>query len=253
MIAHRVMPFFLLKGKRLVKGTNFKGHIDVGDPLSQAMIYDAQGADEIVVVDISASLESRLIDTKVINDMISRCRLPITVGGGVKSLRDAHKCFKAGADKILINTNAILRPSFIKELAREFGSQSVVVSMDVRKNRAGCHEVYLYSGTVKAKEPLIDLVKKAIDNGAGELVITSIDMEGTLKGYDIDLYKKLRNLIRVPAIASGGAGCYDDVVKLFKDTDFDACAIGKMFFLRDYDVVKVKSYLNGKHVMVRET
>ncbi len=252
MIAHRLIPLFLLKGKRLVKGTCFKDHIDVGDPLSQAMIYDAQGADEIAIVDIDASKTGGLIDTSIIEAMISKCRLPIAAGGGIKSLDDARKCFAAGADKIIVNTHAILRPGFVKELAAEFGSQSVVVSIDVKKDGKNGRAVYVYSGTRKIEACVEDVVKDMVDNAAGELIITAIDRDGTLSGYDIELYKRLRDLINVPAIASGGAGSYDHIVDLFDQTGFDACAIGKMLFLRDYDMVRIKSYLKGRSVLVRE-
>lgn len=252
MIAKRIVPLFLLKGKRLVKGTNFKDFVDVGDPVSQAMIYDAQGADEIIIVDIDASKENRIMDGRIIEAMIYQCRLPIGVGGGIKNIQDAYVYFKAGADKIVINTQAILRPSLVKELALEFGSQSVVVSLDVKKNGFGAYDVYVYSGKEKIGVDFTRQIKEFIDNGAGEIIITSIDKEGTLLGFDYDLYNLVRGLISIPLIASGGSGCYDDMVKLFKETDSDACAVGKMLPLRDYDIVKIKSYLKGKGVWVRE-
>ncbi len=252
MLYKRIIPLFLLKGRRLVKGTQFKDFVDVGDPLSQAMIHDAQGAEEIAVVDIGASDEGRLIDAQIINAMINNCRLPIAAGGGIKTLEDARKCFAAGADKIIVNTHAVSTPFFIKELADEFGSQSVLVSIDVRKNEAGNYQVYVHSGKQKIDIDLKILIRKVIDSGAGELMITSIDKEGTLSGFDYDLYKTLRNLVSVPLISSGGAGCYDDMVNLFKESDCDAVAIGKMLFLRDYDIVRIKSYLKGKKIFVRE-
>ncbi|HDZ17500.1 hypothetical protein LCGC14_0712500 [marine sediment metagenome] len=252
MIAKRLIPIFLLKGKRLVKGTNFKNFIDVGDPLSQAMIYNAQGAEEIVIVDIEASLENRIIDTSIINSMIRICRLPIAAGGGIRDLQGARKCFAAGADKIVVNTHALLNPKLIRELADEFGSQSVLVSIDVRKDNFGTYNVYTNSGTKKLDQNFNSILKKVIENGAGEIILTSIDREGSLKGFDYYLYKSVRELIPVPFIASGGAGCYADIVKIFSQTDVDASGIGKMLFLRDYDIVKIKSYLKGKKVKVRE-
>lgn len=248
----RIIPIFLLKGKRLVKGTQFENFVDVGDPLSQAMIYDAQGADEIVVVDIDASEEGRMIDTGVINEMINRCRLPICAGGGIKSVKDALKCFEAGADKIVVNTSAVMNPFLIKEMADEFGSQSVVVSVDVRKNRSGDYDIYAFSGKKKMEQNLINHISTAIDQGAGEIIVTSIDREGTLSGFDHDLYHRLKDITKVPLIASGGAGCYEDLVKIFRESNCDACAVGKMLFLRDYDIVKFKSYLKGRKIPVRD-
>lgn len=252
MISKRIIPLFLLSGARLMKGSNFKDFIDVGDPLSQAMIYDAQGADEILFVDICASENGVLVNTDTINQMIGKCRLPIGVGGGVRSAADARKCFSSGADKIIVNTHAVLNRFLVKELADEYGSQSIVVSVDVKKNKSGSYDVYIFSGKKKAEIGVETLISQVVEYGAGEIILTSIDREGTLSGFDYDLYNKTRNMIPVPLIASGGAGCYDDIVKLFQETDCDACALGKMLFLRDYDIVRIKSYLRGKRIPVRE-
>jgi len=252
MLTKRIIPIFLLKGKRLVKGTNFTNFVDVGDPLSQAMIYDAQGAEEIVIVDIEASTEGRIIDTSIINSMIRRCRLPIAAGGGIKNLEDARSCFAAGADKIVINTHAILNPQLVEELANEFGSQSVLVSIDVKKNDMGNYEPYIYSGKHRVNSSFESVLKMMKKSGAGEIMITSIEREGTLTGFDLEIYKYAREHISIPLIASGGAGCYDDIVKLFQYSDVDACGIGKMLFLRDYDIVRIKAYQIGKRIFVRD-
>lgn len=250
MLAKRIIPFFLLKGSRLYKGTNFKDFIDVGDPVSQGMIYDSQGADEIVIVDIEASLNKRLINTSIIEKMITKCRLPICAGGGISSVADAAKCFESGVDKILVNTHAVSNPFLIKELVREFGTQSVVVSLDVIKEKD--YAIYIYSGKKRSNVALDKFIKKIADDGAGEIIVTLIDREGTLSGFDLGLYQRINKGLSVPLIASGGAGCYDDMVALFEETGCDACAIGKMVFLRDYDIVRIKSYLKGKNILVRE-
>lgn len=252
MISKRIIPTFLLSGNRLVKGTNFRDYIDVGDPISQSMIYDAQGADEIVILDILASSENRTINTSLIEQIIYKCRLPISAGGGIKTIDDAKKIFKAGADKIVVNTHAILNPSFIKELSNEFGSQSVVLSIDVKKNN-DIYDIYIYSGKKKVDILLEDLIKSIISNGAGEIIINSIDRDGTLKGFDIELYKSIMDIVKVPLIASGGAGSYDNIVELFEETKLEGCGIGKMLFLRDYDIVRIKSYLKGKKISVRDS
>jgi imidazole glycerol-phosphate synthase subunit HisF len=243
---------FLLSHGRLVKGTRFIDHIDVGDPISQAMIYDAQGADEIIIVDIDATAESRHISTDVIESMITKCRLPIAAGGGIRSVRDATRCFEAGADKIVLNTAAVLNPSLVLDLANEFGAQSVIVSIDVRRNSVGSFDIYTHSGRQKHTLPFNEFIDRAVSFGAGELIITSIDHEGTLSGFDHAMYNDLRKNIPVSFIASGGAGCYDDIVRLFKESDCDACALGKMLFLRDYDIVRIKSYLTGRKVITRD-
>lgn len=252
MIYKRIIPVFLLKGKRLVKGTQFRDFVDVGDPISQAMIYDAQGADEIIIVDIEASREKRLINTGIVHDMISKCRLPIGAGGGIRTLDDARECFGAGADKIVLNTAAVLNPALVTDLSNEFGAQSVVVSIDVKRNGNGGYDIYIESGTRKTDLDLMDYIANVIALGAGEIIVTSIDKEGTLSGFDYELYRLMENISNVPLIASGGAGSYDDLVNLFKKTGCDACAVGKMLFLRDYDIVKFKSYLKGRKVPVRE-
>lgn len=252
MIAKRIIPLFLLRAGRLVKGAHFKGHIDVGDPISQAMIYDAQGADEIAIVDIDATKENRTIDTTVISEIIRKCRLPIACGGGIKSVADARKCFHAGADKIIVNTQAVLNPALIKSLANEFGSQSVVVSIDLLRSPKGEYEVFVRSGTKKIKGKFEKILGQVIKYGAGEIIVTSIQQEGTLKGFDVELYKRLRALISVPFIASGGAGSYDHMVDLFQKSACDGCGIGKMLFLQDYDIVRIKSYLKGRAIDIRD-
>lgn len=251
MLTKRIIPLFLLKEGRLYKGEKFKNFIDVGDPTSQGMIYDAQGADEIIIVDIEASKKKKIIDSRIITSMITKCRLPIAAGGGIRDVKSAKKCFSAGADKIVMNTHAVLNPRLVKEMAREFGSQSVIVSIDVKKSGSN-YDVYIYSGTRKIGIKLEDLIKKLIDCGAGEIIVTCINKEGTMSGFDCNLYSRLIKLVSVPLIASGGAGSYDHMVDLFKESDCDACAIGKMIFLRDYDIVRIKSYLKGKNITVRE-
>jgi len=251
LLTKRIIPLFLLKEGRLYKGEKFKNFIDVGDPTSQGMIYDAQGADEIIIVDIEASKKKKIIDSRIITSMITKCRLPIAAGGGIRDVKSAKKCFSAGADKIVMNTHAVLNPRLVKEMAREFGSQSVIVSIDVKKSGSN-YDVYIYSGTRKIGIKLEDLIKKLIDCGAGEIIVTCINKEGTMSGFDCNLYSRLIKLVSVPLIASGGAGSYDHMVDLFKESDCDACAIGKMIFLRDYDIVRIKSYLKGKNITVRE-
>jgi len=243
---------FLLSGQRLVKGTQFADKIDVGDPLSQAMIYDAQGADEMICVDIDAANAGRTIAPEMIERMITECRLPIAAGGGIRNVKEARRCFEAGADKIVVNTHAVLNLPLVAELAKEFGAQSVVVSLDVRKDEAGHYWPYVFSGTQKVEAELPSLLKQLVSLGAGEIVLASIDREGSLSGFDLDLFKQARALVNVPLIASGGAGCYDDLAALFQESDCDGAAIGKMLFLRDYDIVRIKAYLTGKKVAVRD-
>lgn len=250
MLTKRLIPVFLLQQGRLVKGTEFADHIDVGDPISQAMIYDAQGADELVVVDIDATREGRCIRPEIVEGMITRCRLPIAAGGGIRSVDDARVCFHAGADKLVVNSAAVARPALVRELADEFGSQSVLVSLDVRPY-GGSWRVYTECGSVHAGD-ILEVAAEMVAYGAGEVMLTAIDREGSLRGYDTGLYQAVRAVVPVPLIASGGPGSYDHIVELLDSTDCDAAGIGKMLFLRDYDMVRIKSYLHGRHVPVRD-
>lgn len=252
MNAKRIIPLFLLKGQRLVKGVQFENFVDVGDPLSQAMIYDAQGADEIVIVDIEASRQNRLIDGNLINALIRRTRLPIAVGGGIKTVEDGRKCFRAGADKIVINTHAVLNEELVSSLAEEFGRQAVVVSVDVRRDASGKFVPHIFSGAQRSEKPLEEALGDFVEQGAGEIILTVIDREGTLSGYEDSLYSSIRPSIPVPLIASGGAGCYDDMARLFHTVDVDGCTLGTMLTLRDYDIVRIKAYLTGEKIPVRD-
>ncbi len=252
MIAKRIIPLFLLSGTRLVKGTRFSGPFkDVGDPLSQAMIFDAQGAEEIAIVDIDATRSGRSIDPALIQRMIRTCRLPIAVGGGIRTMEDALSCFAAGADKIILNTRAVRDPAFVEELAEHFGAQSILVSVDVRRDAAG-YTVLTHSGTKALDRDLDSLLDELVARGAGEIMLTVVDQEGTLEGADVALYRRVAARLPVPLIASGGLGSYDHMVELFKQTDCAACALGKMLALRDYDIVRIKAYLKGRGVAVRE-
>ncbi len=216
------------------------------------MIYDAQGADEIICVDIDAADEGRTIVPELIEKMITECRLPVAAGGGIRNVKDAHRCFAAGADKIVVNTHGVLNPALVGELAKEFGTQSVVVSLDVKKDPGGEYRPYVFSGKQRVEADLDVLLKQLIGLGAGEIILTAIDREGRLKGFDVELYHWARSRIDVPLIASGGAGSYDDLAALFHQSDCDGAAVGTMLFLRDYDIVRIKAYLTGKKVAVRD-
>ena len=249
----RIIPQFLLKGDRLVKGTAFKDHIDVGDPVSQAMIYDAQGAEEILIVDIEATTQGRIISPALIKRIITKCRLPVAAGGGVRSLADARSLFRSGADKIVLNSGAVEVEGLVESMAAEFGSQSVLVSLDaIFLPERNDWEVVVRSGAKRTGIMISEAIDKAVCSGAGEILLTSIDREGTLSGFDYALYKHVQPLIPVPFIAGGGAGCYDHIVELYRATSVDACGLGKMLALRDYDIVRIKAYLHGRGIAVRD-
>jgi len=263
MIMKRIIPMFLLHGNRLVKGTKFKWddvdvHFeDVGDPVSQAMICRDQDADEIMIVDIDASKQNRLIDIKLIEKINDQCNMSISVGGGIKSFEDAKKIINSGSKKVILNTYAGFyeeryKMPLISLISKQFGSQSVVVSIDVKMNAIGNYDVYTFSGSKKKDVNFCDYLSTMVDYGAGEVVITDINREGTLSGFNNALYSECKKIISIPIIACGGAGCYDDIVSLFRETDCEACSVGKMFFLRDYDIIRIKSYLKDKRIHVRD-
>ncbi|MGI6784705.1 MAG: imidazole glycerol phosphate synthase subunit HisF [Aminivibrio sp.] len=253
MLYKRIIPQFLLKGDRLVKGTAFKDHIDAGDPVSQAKIYDAQGADEILIVDIEATAQGRTIPPALIERIVSKCRLPLTVGGGVRSLEDARRLFRSGADRVALNSGAVEVEGLLESMVADFGSQSVMVSIDaIYLPERNDWEVLVRSGTKRTGVTVSESVEKAIYLGAGEILLNSIDREGSLNGFDCALYEHVRPFVTVPLIASGGAGCYDHIVESFRAGSVDACCLGKMLALRDYDIVRIKSYLHGRGIAVRE-
>ena len=252
MRTKRLIPQFLLRKGRLVKGTRFGDHVDVGDPVSQAMIQDAQGADEIALVDLDATREGRTLDPLWVRRMIRRCRLPIAAGGGIRSVEDAKGLFAAGADKIIVNTAAVLHPFLVRELAEVFGAQSVLVSVDVRSDLRRGWVPVVESGTREVDREVPDLLEELVLQGAGEVLHTSVDREGTLEGLDLDLYRLVRPRVSVPLIASGGAGNYQHLTALFATTGCDAVGLGKMLVLRDYDMVRIKAFLHGRGIPVRD-
>lgn len=249
----RIIPQFLLKGSRLVKGKAFDCHVDVGDPASQAMIYDAQGADEIMIVDIEASALGRTILQGIVERIVSVCRLPVAVGGGIRNFRDARELFRSGADKILLNSGAIEVEGLIESIAGEVGQQSVVVSLDVIFLRElNDWEVVVCSGKRRTGIMITEAVERSVASGAGEILLTSVDREGGLAGFDCALYRYIQKVTPIPLIAGGGAGNYDHIVELFKETQADACVLGKMLALRDYDIVRIKAYLHGRGIAIRD-
>jgi len=250
MICKRIITSLLLHGNRLVKGTKFNDYVDVGDPVSQCMIASDQGADEICLLDIDASHENRVIDYKLVESITDVCKIPLAVGGGIRTTDDAQKLIQAGAEKIVINSHAICDPATIPILSRKFGSQSVIVSIDVIPVNDMDYNVYLNGRDVLDLWAYLDTISQ---EGVGEFLITDISKEGTLSGFNYDLYAECCERVKQPIVASGGAGCYDDIVRLFEHTDCDACALGKMLCLRHYDMIGIKSYITGKGINVRHT
>ncbi|MBU1165628.1 imidazole glycerol phosphate synthase subunit HisF [Candidatus Micrarchaeota archaeon] len=260
MLKIRIIPSLLLKEGRCVKGIRFTSFRDTGNPVTAARIYDAQGADELLFIDILASKENR----KTLFDIVSRtaeeCFMPLCVGGGIKDTDDIRKLLLAGADKISINTAAIENPKFINKAAEIFGNQCIVVSIDVKKSGAGQHsvigsdseyEVFSHCGTKPTGLDPVQWAKQVVEQGAGEILLTSIDQEGTRTGYDLDLLKAVADAVEVPVIASGGVGSLQDFVDGIKKGHASAVSAGSIFHFTDQSIIKARTYLAEAGINVR--
>ncbi|MEK6845787.1 MAG: imidazole glycerol phosphate synthase cyclase subunit, partial [Nanoarchaeota archaeon] len=216
MLKKRIVPTILLKGNRCVKGVNFTNFRDVGDPVTVARVYDAQKADELVFLDIEANSqrgteeEQRNLLYDIIKETASECFMPLCVGGGIRTIEEIRKLFQSGADKVSLNTTAVENPELVREAARLFGSANILVSIDVKKTDKFEHEVFTHSGQKAAGLDAVEWAKKAEELGAGELLITSIDREGTRSGYDLALIRKITSIVQIPVVASGGVGSLKD-------------------------------------------
>lgn len=258
MLTKRIIPCLDVKAGRVVKGTNFINLRDAGDPVAIAKIYDEQGADEIVFLDITASHEKRSIMLDVVRQAAEQVFMPLTVGGGINSVEDIRVLLNAGADKVSINTAAVENPGLIRRAADQFGSQCIVVAVDAKKTngRAGSPEgskweVYTHGGRMATGKDAIAWVKQAAELGVGEILLTSMDADGTKDGYDIPLISAVCKAVRIPVIASGGAGKLADFYTVFQETGADAALAASVFHYREFSVGEVKSYLKEKKVEVR--
>ena len=253
MLAKRIIPCLDVKEGRVVKGVNFVKLRDAGDPVEQAKVYDKEGADELVFLDITASYEKRKIMIDVIKRVAECVFMPFTVGGGINELDDIRDLLNAGCDKISINTAAVKRPEFIKEASTKFGSQCIVVAIDA-KERVGSEEewdVYIHGGRDNTNIDAVKWAKKAVELGAGEILLTSMDYDGTKNGYDIKLTKKISESVSVPVIASGGCGNLEHIYEAVTEGKADAALAASIFHFREYSIRQAKQYLGKKGVSVR--
>ena len=229
MFLPRIIPVLLLKGKGLVKTVKFKNPKYIGDPINAVKIFNDLKADELVFLDITASKENRTVSVDLVKDIGDEAFMPFGVGGGIESIVQVENLLKAGAEKVILNTNAVIHPDLIEEAAGIFGSQSIVVSIDVKKTILGKYECWIKDGSVNSKLSPLDLAKKAENMGAGELIINSIDLDGMMMGYNIDLIKSIANAVSIPVVACGGAGNLDHLNYAYKDGNAHALAAGSMF------------------------
>ena len=250
MLKNRIIPCLDVKNGRVVKGINFVDLKDAGDPVEQAKIYSDGGADEICFLDITASNENREIIYDVVKKTSKKCFVPLTVGGGVRSIDDVKKLLNFGADKVSINTAAVQNPEVVVESSKKFGSQCIVVAIDAKKN-ADKWEVFTHGGRNKTGIDAIEFAKKMEENGAGELLITSMDRDGTQVGYDIELMSTISSKVNIPIIASGGVGNLDHLVDGIKLGNANAVLAASIFHYGKYSVKQAKEYLDSKGIPVR--
>jgi cyclase len=250
MLAKRIIPCLDVKDGRVVKGTNFINLRDAGDPVEIAALYDRQEADEIIFLDITASHEKRSIMIDIVKQTAEKVFMPLTVGGGINSVEDMRVLLKAGADKVSINTAAVQNPDLIRKGAEQFGSQCIVVAVDAKKSAHGW-EVYTHGGRTPTGKDVLDWVKEAEKLGAGEILLTSMDFDGTKNGYDIALTDAVCKIVNIPVIASGGAGKLDDFTQVFQQTSADAALAASVFHYQELTVNDVKTYLKKKNIEVR--
>ncbi len=250
MLTKRIIPCLDVKDGRVVKGVNFIQLRDAGDPVAVAEGYDNNKADEIVFLDITASHEQRPIFLDVVKATAEKVFMPLTVGGGINTLEDIRELLSAGADKVSMNSAAVRNPKLIKEAAERFGSQCIVVAVDAKKNNDRW-DVYINGGRIKTDKEAIAWVKEAASLGAGEILLTSMDHDGTKNGYDIALTDAVCRSVNIPVIASGGAGKLEDFYDVFEKTGADAALAASVFHYGELAIGDVKNYLNEKTVEVR--
>jgi len=250
MLAKRIIPCLDVKDGRVVKGTQFVDLKDAGDPVENAKAYDEQGADEIAFLDITASHEKREILIDIVHRTAEAIFIPLTVGGGVRSLEDIRRLLKAGADKVSINTAAVKDPSFVKRASMRFGSQCIVIAIDAKRREQGW-EVYTHGGRIPTGIDAVLWAKQMEKLGAGEILLTSMDRDGTKDGYDIELTRTISESVDIPVIASGGVGTLAHLYEGFALGKASAVLAASIFHYREYSISQVKSYLKEKGVMVR--
>jgi cyclase len=250
MLTKRIIPCLDVKDGRTVKGINFLNLRDAGDAVELGRLYAEQGADELVFLDITATVEKRKTLVELVKRVAAEINIPFTVGGGIISMQDVSSMLNAGADKITINTAAIQEPSLVDELAREFGSQCVVVAIDTKKYERE-DKVHIHGGRTPTEIKTLDWVKEVESRGGGEILLTSMDHDGTKNGFAIELTSKISSMVSIPVIASGGAGSMDHFSNIFREGKADAALAASIFHFREIGIIDLKRYLAGQGVPMR--
>ena len=251
MLKNRIIPCLDVKNGRVVKGINFLNLKDAGDPVEQAAYYDQSGADEICFLDITATHEERNIIIETVKKTADKCFVPLTVGGGIRTIEDIRKLLIAGADKVSINTAAVKDPLFIKQASQKFGSQCIIVAVDAKKTADNKWEIFTHGGREKTGLDAVEFAKQSVFNGAGEILLTSMDKDGTKTGYDLDLLKIITSSVQVPVIASGGVGTLEHLFEGLKVGGASAVLAASIFHYGEFTIQQAKEYLVSKEVQVR--
>ena len=251
MITKRIIPCLDVRNGRVVKGVNFEGVRDVSSPVELGKFYSDSGADELVFYDITASVEGRALFTDILREVASTIFIPLTVGGGINTLDDFDRVLKCGADKVSVNSGAIRNPNLIYEAAQRYGDQCVVLSADIKRVN-GEFRVFAKGGREDTGMEAIEWIKRCVGNGAGEVVVNSIDTDGVKKGFDIEMLRAVCNAVNVPVIASGGAGCVQDVIDLFREVpDIDAGLAASVFHFGEIAIPDLKRTLAAEGINMR--
>ncbi len=252
MLKVRIIPCLDVKDGRVVKGINFVDLVDAGDPVEQAAVYDAQGADELCFLDITASSDNRETLLDVVRRTAEKCFMPLTVGGGVRTVEDIRRLLLAGADKVALNTAAVQRPELVSEGARKFGNQCIVVAVDAkRRDDGGGFEVYTHGGRTPTGRDAVQWARTVVEKGAGEILLTSMDRDGTKKGFDLELTRTISDTVSVPVIASGGVGTSDHLVEGITHGGASAVLAASIFHFGTYTIAQVKHEMAAAGVPVR--
>ena len=250
MITKRIIPCLDVRNGRVVKGVNFEGIQDVASPVELAHFYNDSGADELVFYDITASFEGRALFTDVLTQVASEIFIPLTVGGGINTLDDFDRVLKCGADKVSVNSGAIKDPTIIEKAAKKYGDQCVVLSMDIKRVDGSFH-IFSKGGRIDTGIDALEWAKMGENNGAGELVVNSIDTDGVKQGFDLEMLQKISDLVSIPVIASGGAGKKEDFLELFKAGCADAGLAASIFHFKELSIRDLKNYLNDNNIEMR--